>query len=130
MLADATHDLSCERGSSNAVPGSKRCCPSGCARKRFRGVSSEGDSLVEDTPFQAALRTALSDRNDSSAEFFNSLLNQVLMPDAKPPLTLFSIVIPARDEEASLPSTLRGLHATFATENIPHEIVAVDDGSR
>ena len=51
------------------------------------------------------------------------------MPEGKP-LTLFSIVIPARDEEASLPPTLRGLYAAFAAENIPHEIVAVDDGSR
>jgi dolichol-phosphate mannosyltransferase len=46
------------------------------------------------------------------------------------PLTLFSIVIPARNEEASLPATLRDLQATFAAENIPLEIVAVDDGSR
>jgi dolichol-phosphate mannosyltransferase len=52
------------------------------------------------------------------------------MPDPKPALTLFSIVIPARDEEASLPSTLRELHSTFAAENISHEIVVVDDGSR
>jgi dolichol-phosphate mannosyltransferase len=46
------------------------------------------------------------------------------------PLALFSIVIPARDEEASLPETLRDLHAAFARENVPHEIVVVDDGSR
>ena len=52
------------------------------------------------------------------------------MPDTRSPLTLFSIVIPARDEEASLPATLRDLHATFTAENIPHEIVVVDDGSR
>ncbi len=52
------------------------------------------------------------------------------MSDPKPPLTLFSIVIPARDEEASLPSTLRDLHAAFVAKNIPHEIVVVDDGSR
>src|SRR5271163_1679571 len=87
MLADATHDLGREQGlscrcnalmalpgSSNAAPGPRRCCPLGCARRRFRGVSSEGDSLFEDTPFRAALRTALSDRNGGSAEFFNSLL--------------------------------------------------------
>src|SRR5579885_2006348 len=52
------------------------------------------------------------------------------MPENKVPLTLFSLVIPARDEEASLPPTLRELHATFAAESIPHEIVVVDDGSR
>src|ERR1035441_5496655 len=117
MLADATRDLGREQGlscrcnastalpgSSNAAPGPKRCCPSGCARKRFRGVSSEGNSPVEDcdlgcprgtrrghpfgtwpsaspssrcrasSPSRAALRTALSDRNGGLAEFFNSLL--------------------------------------------------------
>ena len=52
-------------------------------------------------------------------------------PDpALPALTLFSVVVPARDEEASLPPTLRALHAEFVRENIPHEIVVVDDGSR
>src|SRR5580704_12711218 len=87
MLADATHDLGREQGlscrcnastalpgSSNAAPGSNRCCPPGCAIKRIRSVSSKGDSLPEDTPFRAALRTALFDRNGGSAEFFNSLL--------------------------------------------------------
>ena len=46
------------------------------------------------------------------------------------PLTLFSVVIPARDEEESLPSTLAAIYATFAAEKIPHEIVVVDDGSK
>ncbi len=45
-------------------------------------------------------------------------------------LTLFSVVIPARDEEESLPATIEALVRTFAAENIPHEIVVVDDGSR
>jgi dolichol-phosphate mannosyltransferase len=47
-----------------------------------------------------------------------------------PPLTLFSIIIPARDEEESLPPTIADLHKTFVAEGIPHEIVVVDDGSR
>lgn len=46
------------------------------------------------------------------------------------PLTLFSVVIPARDEEASLPPTLRALHAEFTREQIPHELIVVDDGSK
>ena len=46
------------------------------------------------------------------------------------PLTLFSVVIPARDEEASLPPTLRELYQVFTQEGIPHEIVVVDDGSK
>ncbi|OHE86761.1 MAG: cell wall biosynthesis glycosyltransferase [Verrucomicrobia bacterium RIFCSPLOWO2_12_FULL_64_8] len=45
-------------------------------------------------------------------------------------LTLFSVVIPARDEEASLPPTVRDIHRTFTEAGIPHEIVVVDDGSR
>ncbi|MSU50232.1 MAG: glycosyltransferase family 2 protein [Opitutus sp.] len=45
-------------------------------------------------------------------------------------LTLFSVVIPARDEEESLPSTIEDIATTFSAEGIPHEIVVVDDGSR
>jgi dolichol-phosphate mannosyltransferase len=45
------------------------------------------------------------------------------------PLQLFSVVIPARDEEASLPATLRELYAEFVREGVPHQIVVVDDGS-
>lgn len=46
------------------------------------------------------------------------------------PLTLFSVVIPARDEQDSLPHTLRDVYATLLREKVPHEIVVVDDGSR
>jgi dolichol-phosphate mannosyltransferase len=45
------------------------------------------------------------------------------------PLQLFSVVIPARDEEGSLPGTLREIYAEFVREGVPHEIVVVDDGS-
>jgi dolichol-phosphate mannosyltransferase len=45
------------------------------------------------------------------------------------PLELYSVVIPARDEEESLPETLRDIHATFTRAGVPHEIVVVDDGS-
>lgn len=48
---------------------------------------------------------------------------------AATPLTLFSVVIPARDEEESLPSTLEDIHRAFLAENVPHEFVVVDDGS-
>ena len=50
------------------------------------------------------------------------------MPSSPPP-TLLSVVIPARDEEESLPSTLDAIHKTFTAEGVPHEIVVVDDGS-
>jgi dolichol-phosphate mannosyltransferase len=45
-------------------------------------------------------------------------------------LTLFSVVIPARDESESLPSTLRDIYAEFVREGVPHEIIVVDDASR
>ena len=47
-----------------------------------------------------------------------------------PQLKLFSVVIPARDEEESLPDTVTELHIRFAAEGIPHEIIVVDDGSK
>jgi dolichol-phosphate mannosyltransferase len=45
-------------------------------------------------------------------------------------LSLFSVVIPARDEEESLPATLRDIYTTFSAVNVPHEIIVVDDGSK
>jgi dolichol-phosphate mannosyltransferase len=45
-------------------------------------------------------------------------------------LSLFSVVIPARDEEESLPSTVAAIFAAFTAAGVPHEIVVVDDGSR
>ena len=42
-----------------------------------------------------------------------------------PALTLLSVIIPARDEEASLPATVRELHRVLRQEDIPHEIVVV-----
>ena len=45
-------------------------------------------------------------------------------------LKLFSVVIPARDEEESLPFTLRHITTEFRKQKIPHEIVVVDDGSK
>jgi dolichol-phosphate mannosyltransferase len=44
-------------------------------------------------------------------------------------LKLYSVVIPARDEEESLPQTLRDIHEVLKTAQINHEIVVVDDGS-
>lgn len=44
-------------------------------------------------------------------------------------LTLFSIVIPARDEQDSLPPTLGDLYTTLTRAGVPHEFVVVDDGS-
>ena len=47
----------------------------------------------------------------------------------KPPLSLLSIVMPARDEEGCICSTVEHLHLELRLNNISHEIVVVDDGS-
>src|SRR5438874_2228288 len=46
-----------------------------------------------------------------------------------PPLSLLSVVIPARDEETCVASTVEHLHVELRLHNVPHEIIVVDDGS-
>jgi dolichol-phosphate mannosyltransferase len=50
-------------------------------------------------------------------------------PPLNEPLKLYSVVIPARDEEGALPSAVADIAGTLAREGVPHEIVVVDDGS-
>ena len=52
------------------------------------------------------------------------------MPESnREPLHLLSIVIPARDEEGCINSTVEHLHLELRLRGVPHEIVVVDDGS-
>jgi len=52
------------------------------------------------------------------------------LPDLiKEPLHLLSIVIPARNEEGCISSTVEHLHLELRLRGVPHEIVVVDDGS-
>ena len=52
------------------------------------------------------------------------------MSPANPaPLRTLSVVIPARDEQASVRSTVERLHRELALHQVAHEIVVVDDGS-
>lgn len=44
-------------------------------------------------------------------------------------LNKLSVVIPARDEEGCIASTVRHLHLELSLRGVPHEIVVVDDGS-
>lgn len=44
-------------------------------------------------------------------------------------LQLLSVIIPARDEEGCIASTVEHLHLELSLKKIPHEILAVDDGS-
>lgn len=50
-------------------------------------------------------------------------------PTAKS-LELLSIIIPARDEEGCIASTVEHLHLELRLRGVPHEIIVVDDGSR
>ena len=45
------------------------------------------------------------------------------------PLMLLSVVIPARDVEGCIGSTVEHLYVELRLRNVPHEIVVVDDGS-
>jgi dolichol-phosphate mannosyltransferase len=50
-------------------------------------------------------------------------------PTSAVPLKLFSVVIPARDEEGNIRSTVEHLNLELDLNNVPHEILVVDDGS-
>ena len=50
-------------------------------------------------------------------------------PSAADPLTLLSVIIPARDEEGDIRGTVEHLHVELRLHQVPHEIVVVDDGS-
>ncbi|MBV8552068.1 MAG: glycosyltransferase family 2 protein [Acidobacteriaceae bacterium] len=51
------------------------------------------------------------------------------LPKNNPPLKLLSIVLPARDEEGCIASTVEHLHVELRIHGVPHEIIVVDDGS-
>ena len=51
------------------------------------------------------------------------------MPDANNNLKLLSVVIPARNEEGCIRGTVEHLDLELRLNDIPHEIVVVDDGS-
>lgn len=47
----------------------------------------------------------------------------------KAPLSLLSVVIPARDESGCIASTVKHLHLELTLNSVPHEIIVVNDGS-
>ncbi len=51
------------------------------------------------------------------------------MTTASKQLRLLSVVIPARDEEGCIASTVEHLHLELDLRGVPHEIIVVDDGS-
>ena len=44
-------------------------------------------------------------------------------------LQLLSVIIPARDEEGCICSTVQHLNLELRLQKVPHEIIVVDDGS-
>ncbi|HEV2393547.1 MAG TPA: glycosyltransferase family 2 protein [Verrucomicrobiae bacterium] len=44
-------------------------------------------------------------------------------------LALLSVIIPARDEEGCIASTVEHLHLELRLNHVPHEILVIDDGS-
>ena len=50
-------------------------------------------------------------------------------PEPSRPLKLLSVIIPSRDEADCIASTVEHLHVALRLQNVPHEIVVVDDGS-
>lgn len=53
-----------------------------------------------------------------------------LNPDKDAPsLKRLSVIIPARDEEACIASTIQHLNLELRLNHVPHEIIVVDDGS-
>lgn len=51
------------------------------------------------------------------------------LPADSEPLHLLSIIIPARDEEGCIASTVEHLYVELRLHAVPHEIIVVDDGS-
>ena len=50
-------------------------------------------------------------------------------PREQPPLQLLSVIIPARDEAGCIAATVEHLHVELRLNDVPHEIIVVDDGS-
>ena len=50
-------------------------------------------------------------------------------PIPRSPLQLLSVVIPARNEAGCIAATVEHLHLELRLQQVPHEIVVVDDGS-
>lgn len=56
-------------------------------------------------------------------------MDQPPIKTARNGLNLLSVVIPARNEEGCIESTVQHLHLELELQHVPHEIIVVDDGS-
>lgn len=68
-------------------------------------------------------------RNGSTAAAVEQPATTSPTRESGPRLRLLSVVIPARDEEGCILSTVEHLHLELSLHGVPHEIVVVDDGS-
>ena len=50
-------------------------------------------------------------------------------PAGREPLGLLSVIIPARNEQDCIASTVEHLHVELRLHHIEHEVLVVDDGS-
>jgi dolichol-phosphate mannosyltransferase len=56
-------------------------------------------------------------------------VKRLTSPPKQDSLQLLSVVIPCRNEEGAVAATVEHLHLELSLRGVPHEIVAVDDGS-
>jgi dolichol-phosphate mannosyltransferase len=56
-------------------------------------------------------------------------MNESAKADSERPLNLLTVVIPARNEERCIASTVKHLHLELGLQSVPHEIIVVDDHS-
>jgi len=82
------------------------------------GYSKESSLLISCCDFDTNGRSDLSIHNLTSA-----------IVTSGERLKLLSVVIPVRDEEGCIASTIEHLHLELELRGVPHEIVVVDDGS-
>lgn len=58
-----------------------------------------------------------------------SMSKRLVADPGLPKLQKLTVVIPARDEEGCIASTVEHLHVELRLHDVPHEIIVVDDGS-
>jgi dolichol-phosphate mannosyltransferase len=81
--------------------------------------------MPNDTP---AGSTAAAAEQAATCRAAAAMAQQAAAPPVRP-LQKLSVVIPARDEEGCIVSTVEHLHLELRMQGVPHEIVVVDDGS-
>ncbi len=106
---------------------------SGC-RGDIRGPAEHAPITTRDATHNVSPILASSALKSPTFDWALPLTSAALNSPSLPatpaiPLRLLSVVIPARDEEGSIASTVEHLHLELALQGVQHEIVVVDDGS-